>query len=310
MDYFIGWDVGAWKCKNAHKASCDALVVLDEQNAGWHYRNNLSETIQRVCDATQKAETLIDAWFALCGLSLRFSASDRYFIAIDTPLGWPKAFSLLLQGQLHADWRFERANKNSQNTLLFRRTERELGSSFSAVVDSIGSQSTKGMALLCALDAALESWGVWKSQNITLLETYPKACLRSRSFVDWMCGLQLTHDIREWYKPAKQKDKTLTSQEDNFDAAVCACAAKAFADGKPLLNQPPNEDAKHEKSEGWIFYPSGELVPAAVANSYSDVVNAVDVPTLSEAMCRFRTHINKIKSSDTAGPCDGEEDTE
>ena len=310
MDYFIGWDVGAWKCKNAHKASCDALVVLNNQNAVGHYRNNLSETIQQICNAAEKARTLINAWFALCEMPQRYTLDDKYFIAIDTPLGWPKAFSMLIQGRLHADWRFEKAHKNSQNTLLFRKTERELGSSFSAVVDSIGSQSTKGMALLCALDATFHSWGVWRSQNITLLETYPKACLRSRSFVDWMCKLQLTHDIREWYKPAKQKENALVSQEDNFDAAVCACAARAFAEGNPQLKHPPVNDSKDEKSEGWIFYPTGDLVPAAVANGYSDVVNAEDVPALGEAMCRFRTHINRKELSDVVETCEPEGDIE
>lgn len=309
MDYFIGWDVGAWKCKNTHNASCDAIVVLDEHNVAWHHRNNLSETIQRVCDTTEKAKTLIDAWFELCGMSQRFSPADRYFVGIDTPLGWPKAFSLLLQGKLHADWRFARADKNSQNTLLFRRTERELGSSFSTVVDSIGSQSTKGMALLCALEAANVSWGVWTSQNITLLETYPKACLRSRSFVDWMCELTMTRDIREWYKPAKKEDDALKGQEDTFDAAVCACTAKAFAAGSPELKLPPSEDLNEEMSEGWIFYPTGDLVPTTVANSYSDVVNAVDVPTLGEAMRRFRTHINKSEV-DRPQSYDQENDTE
>ncbi len=292
--YYIGWDVGAWKCKNASKASCDAIFVLNEQNEGWHYRNNLSETIQVVCDAQEKAKSLIDGWFNLCGMSQRYSASDTYFIAIDTPLGWPKSFSLLLQGQLDSDWRFERAKNNSQNSLLFRRTEREFGACFSAVVDSIGSQSTKGIALLCALDATLKSWGIWESQNITLVETYPKACLRSRSFVDWMNGLKLTRDIRDW-SPTKQN--VLTRQEDNFDAAVCACAAKAFAEASSQLRQPPDEDLKDEKSEGWIFYPTGELIPPTVANRYSDVINAEDVPTLGEAISRFRTHINKSKMS-------------
>jgi len=232
MKYYIGWDVGAWKCTNASNKSCDALFVMNEAGGIGHYRDNISPSIQAVCDsaAEVKAKRLIDEWFRLCGMEKEFSLDDEYCIAIDTPLGWPKSFSSLLNGQLDSKWRFSSDKPNNQNTLLFRRTERQLGSSFSAIVDAIGSQSTKGIALLCALQAKVHSWGVWTTPNITLIEAYPKACLRSVSCVEWMCGLTLTSDIREWHFPknkeTKKRERTLKNQEDTFDACICACLAR------------------------------------------------------------------------------------
>lgn len=299
MKYYIGWDVGAWKCTKANDASCDAIFVANEACALGHYRDNVSQTIQAVCDssADTKAKCLIDTWFTLCGMDQRYVSEDEYCIAIDTPLGWPKSFSMLLTGQLDVKWQFSSKQPNIQNTLLFRRTERELGSSFSAVVDAIGSQSTKGIALLCALQAEVHSWGVWKVKNLTLVEAYPKACLRSVAFVDWMCGLSLNWDIREWYEPAnkvtKRRERKLLSQEDNFDAGVCSCLARAFVEGKPPLKHPPQIDSEAELAEGWIFHPSGEMLKPMLASNYAKVVNAVDVSSLEEAIKKFRQHISQ-----------------
>ncbi len=299
MKYYIGWDVGAWKCTNSNNSSCDALFVLDETGEQKHYRDNISETIQMVCDAKdeEKNKCLIDKWFELCRLKARYSDGDQYYIAIDTPLGWSKSFGMLLNGKLDPRWTYDSEQPNIQNLLLFRRTERELGSSFSSIVDAIGSQSTKGIALLCALKSEAESWGVWVKRNIKLFETYPKACIRSLEFLRWMHDLRLRHDIREYYYPNNKdtgkKVRTLAKQDDIFDAAVCACLAKAFVEGALQLKRPPVSDDFAEQTEGWIFYPDGKLLGTRLLSKYVDVVNANDVATLSIGVTRLLERVTQ-----------------
>jgi len=298
-NYYIGWDVGAWECSSGHNKSCDALVVMnDEETLGFH-RDNMSVSIQEVCDAPtpEKPRKLIDSWFDMCDIPDRYSADASYFIAIDTPLGWPKAFTTLLNRKLDSTWKYVETESNVENKLLFRRTERELGGSLSGVVHAIGSQSTKGMALLCAVGAATTTWGVWRVANVTLFETYPKPCLRSAPFVAWMSGLDLSRDIRQWYNPVNKetnkKERTLLSQDDTFDAGVCACVARAFSKSSPELKQPPSTDPNNEQDEGWIFYPEGQLIQGAVANKYKTVVNATDVSTFGDAVRAFQKHVTR-----------------
>src|SRR5206468_2513418 len=113
----------------------------------------------------------------------------------------------------------------------------------SVIVDSIGSQSVKGMFLLQTLEAKEATWGVWKSGNITFFETYPKACLVRPEFVNWMLQLSLKADLQTTYQKLVSKNPQTYSAvkvipEDVFDAAVCACVARAFATGTPKLIAP------------------------------------------------------------------------
>jgi hypothetical protein len=211
MQYFIGWDVGAWKCTNADKKSCDALVIMDEAEIVGHHRNNVSESITHVMRVSPavKAADLINAWFARCKTQREYLPQDHYFVAIDTPLGWPKGFTNLLKGSLPKDWAFRLDDEDNKNPLLYRKTERTLTSGFSVVTQSIGSQSTKGMTLLLALEATAQSWGVWQKDNVTLFETYPKACLLSKQFVKWMTQQPCDSDIRDYYQTRRSRKSRL-----------------------------------------------------------------------------------------------------
>lgn len=295
MKYFIGWDVGTWSCTNGNKKSCDALVVIDEEKFLGHCRGNLSETICIQPDV--RPDDLISKWFQKCNVQKQYSGEDHYFVAIDTPLGWPKGFVSLLGGELPTSWTFCSSDYDIQNPLLFRCTERKLNSGFSVVTHSIGNQSTKGMSLICGLKAAHETWGIWTKGNVSLIETYPKACLRSEKFVDWMVTQPNGYDIREWYKPVdkttRKRTKALTIQDDTFDAAVCAFLAKAFGTRAVDLVQPPAADHDGEKAEGWIFYPAGPLIPENMADNYSSVTNSLAVSSFGEAVAAFQRHVKK-----------------
>ena len=252
MEYYIGWDVGAWQCRSSG-TSCDAIVILNEEGCLGHYRNSLSGTIQQLLDYKEDDADLflVDCWRKLCEIKTELSTEDKFVMAIDTPLGWPKDFVALINGEgVSERWKLPAPRKDIDNTLLHRRTERNLGASLSAITQQIGSQSTKGMALLDALNAVRQSWGVWTvNSRLTLVETYPACCLRSGSFVRWMQSQAAnTHDHDEELR------------DDTFDAYVCAFVAKAFAIEPSLLKPPPSEDTDQEIDEGWIFHPNGNLV--------------------------------------------------
>lgn len=70
MRYFIGWDVGTWKCTNGNNKSCDALVVTSDTAMLGHYRDNLSESISDIihADTGERCGLLIQTWLSLCGI--------------------------------------------------------------------------------------------------------------------------------------------------------------------------------------------------------------------------------------------------
>jgi hypothetical protein len=309
MQYFIGWDVGTWKCTDRSGKSCDALVVMDETGMLGHRRGNLSESIQNVVlsEPERKAACLIEAWFAECGVQRRYCLLDQYYIAIDTPLGWPKAFTALLEGVLPKTWAFKAGDEDNKNPLLYRKTEQQLEAGFSVVTHNIGNQSTKGISLVRGLGAGDKTWGVWRKDNVTLLETYPKACLRSEGFVGWMARQNCDHDIREWYRPVneetRRRERTLKDQDDTFDAGVCACLAKAFATCEVELVRPTTEGDDGDMREGWIFYPAEGLMSERLADNYIDVTNTPAVTTFCEAVAAYRKQVQDKRLGRSGSQC-------
>ncbi len=312
-NFYIGWDVGAWKCTKGKNDSCDALVVIDDSRIIGYHRNNLGETIRHLFDscAAERPSQLIKQWFSLCEIKDNdYSSDDQYYIAIDTPLGWPKDFKGLLDGTVPVNWSYQPISTNNiDNTLLYRYTERaKLKSGLSVIVDSIGSQSTKGMLLLQLLGAKCEDWGIWKaSNNITLFETYPKACLVRAGFVAWMAELNLNQILSESFKvqvskkgeKPKRYGTVSVIAEDVFDAGVCACVARAFAAGSPKLVRPTPDEPVEWKPEGWIFYPDQEgVVRQAIADNHKAVTCCESVTTFQEAIQAFQKH---LKGRNTPG---------
>lgn len=313
VNFYIGWDVGAWKCTNGKDDSCDAIVVMDGSRIIGYHRDNLGGTIRQLLDASaaERPALLIDQWFSLCNGEVKdkgYSQDARYYIAIDTPLGWPKDFKGLLDGNLPTKWAYQPASANIENTLLYRYTERaKLKSGLSVIVDSIGSQSAKGMLLLQLLGVKCEEWGIWKASNITLFETYPKACLVRAGFVAWMSELNLNQSLSESFKvqvsKKGEKPKKYGSisviAEDVFDAGVCACVARAFAMGSPKLERPTPDDPVEWKPEGWIFYPDQKELVAdqAIADGHKIATSCESVTTFQEAIQAFQRHL-AAKSSE------------
>jgi hypothetical protein len=302
--YFIGWDVGAWKCSTGRNNSCDAIVVLRDKAIVGHHRDNISSTLHDLAalPQEQRTESFINTWFDLaCHGDAHncYSPNDKYFIAIDTPLGWPKDFKTLLDGTLPEDWSYDHGEANLQNTLLYRYTERQkLACGLSVIVDSIGSQSVKGLVLLKTLGAREESWGVWTAGNVTFLETYPKACLVRPEFMEWIHGLQLTQSLADTFStlvgnnPNRYEDITVIT-EDLFDAGICACVAKAFADRQPRLTTPSDNDPVQYMSEGWIFYPDESMDGGShsIADGHKSKTCAEGVVTFHDSVVAFQKYI-------------------
>ena len=177
MEYFAGWDVGGWNCEN-NPASRDALAVLAMVDGtlsliGKVFRGNIRKQINR-------HDTLAAILNECCGTSI--DSSDPVTIAIDTPLGLPKALTDLVQLRT---FQKEMPESYSANPYLYRQTELWLfGKNFSplsAIKDMIGSQATKGMHLLAklGLETSDAQCGVWAAGNITALETYPTPVMTS-----------------------------------------------------------------------------------------------------------------------------------
>lgn len=309
-NYYIGWDVGAWKCSRGKDDSCDAIVIMDDDRIVGHYRDNLSDSLRQFSEspADDRCEAFIKNWLSRCDYgdeTLTFSPNHQYYIAIDTPLGWPKHFRVLLEPKLPGDWSYRHQDPNLCNSLLYRYTERaKLGSGLSVVVDSIGSQSVKALLLLQLLGAKESGWGIWKAGNITLIETYPKACLMRPGFVSWISGLKLDRDLTATFrvrltkKPDTYGSKTVIA-EDLFDAGICACVAKAFAEGHPKLVSPVPMDPIAFRSEGWIFYPdqSESVASQKVADGHKSTTCGTGIRTFHEAILAFQ---KRIANSDRA----------
>ena len=288
MKYYIGWDVGAWHCKSTGKGSKDALAILDEKQAlcGSLWEGNLSSLILKTSSQPDATSFFIDELFKLCKVanSPHKEPGNRFWLAIDTPLGWPTAFRELVMAPSEdtnssdADSPVTNAvvnlgNSKIHNPFLHRKTETLLGQSLSAVQDQIGSQSTKALYLLDLLKPIRESVGVWKNQTagLTILETYPAPCMRSFEFIDRMKSIST--------------DESITS-DDKFDALVCAGLASAIATDDGAFVSQPCEDCDVE--EGWIFAPQ-RCLPASGGISYGKLIGSQSPPkSLAELLSQIQ----------------------
>ena len=228
MIVFVGWDVGAWNC-DRNASSRDALVVLDEEGRkiGQPWRGNLRQTINEATDGTDFAARLL----ALCGLT----RADHVIVAIDAAMGFPVAFTQLINGGAPVG----DIGVSARNPYLRRRTELSLLAEgirpLSPVQDMIGAQATKAMHV-AARFAQRTGTGVWSDGvGLTLIETYPALCrLRSPGSFNTLT-------------------KEMTSlEQDILDAEVCAWVAKAFFLCPDAL-EPPTPDTP--VNEGWIWAP-------------------------------------------------------
>ena len=238
--YFIGWDVGAWHC-DKNRNSRDAWYVLSDNKefiAPKPFWGNCRKQILESNSALKFLNTLFEK------SELEFKGDDEVIIAIDTPLGFPSALLKLLNGQtLGPD---SLSLGFSKNPYLFRKTEMSLPKQkrpLSAVQDSIGAQATKGIHFINKFGFKAQEVGIWKVDNVTVIETYPATLNLYRTEVP----LDLKLICQEF---STSKEIQHSSYKDVQDAFLCARLAKEFHYNINALIS-PNESIP--KSEGWIW---------------------------------------------------------
>jgi hypothetical protein len=282
MRYFIGWDVGAWHCQEDGDSSKDAIAVLDEnlRLIGLWEGNLGDQLVEKHASGLAAANEFLDFVMSKCTPSGNDKpiSYHHFILAIDTPLGWPRAFLNLVR---HFSTKTVPARKVSKsfplsskiaNPLLHRKTETLLGKALSAVQDQIGSQSTKALFLLRDIGAVRAGCGVWNvdGANLSIIETYPSPCLRSLQFIEFLTSLQAEKEV---------------DSGDKFDGIVCAAAAFAFSrpESSNILLFPSTDI---DSAEGWIFRPN-DLIKASYAISYGRLIGNGD--SFAEMVSRICT---------------------
>ena len=232
--FYIGWDVGGWNCDKNGK-SRDALVIVDSglNIVGKPWRGNLRTTINEATDSADWIRRL----FSLCRAEV--PSQPRITLAIDTPLGFSKAFvRLVTERQPAGD-----VGRSDTNPYLFRETERFLFEHglkpLSAIKDMIGSQATKGMHALAKFAPLAPRCGVWSDgTQLTAIEAYPAACKASAT----INGMQQPYGK--------------LGHDDIDDALTCALIDHLFSDHVELLQLPSMSVVA---SEGWIWVPKDAI---------------------------------------------------
>lgn len=240
MKLFVGWDVGGWHC-DRNRESRDALVVLtvdaDGQPVltGKAWRGSLRATLLR-----HSGLNLVRAMLRHCDVSL--DGAEAVMIAIDAPLGWPRAMLELANG----GGLTEVSDRDFENPYTRRETElnliRQGFAPLSNVRDMIGSQSTKAMHFLRAADLAPQPRARWRAGSVTAIETYPAVALKNARCSTRHGQLMDTLLSRQSIsKPALP---------DVRDALACAVVAYSASEHPETIAEPP---VKYPPLEGWII---------------------------------------------------------
>jgi hypothetical protein len=245
----VGWDVGGWHC-DRNRESRDALSILEIEGSkppravGRPWRGNLRELLM-----SKTGPELMIGMLALCHVP---HAGDglEVTVAIDTPLGWPRAMlDLVLGGATSFVTSDDRVNPYTRRRTEIDLIERGIATPLSAVRDMIGSQSTKGIHFLRSAGLVERSPGVWRGgsndTSIAAIETYPAAAVATGGI----------DRLFEAVHPSVDKDAATpraVALDDLEDALRCAIVAHLFADEPDLLEAPPTEVPD---GEGWIMLP-------------------------------------------------------
>lgn len=236
----IGWDVGGWAGK---KQGLAAFIVRPGRTP-----ELVAPPLVRRIGAHKGGIRLAD-FVALAGVDTAAAIEDlRLVIAIDAPLGFPKAFRDLLGGNPEAGWR---GGRQLENPYALRETDRHIEARFklplSAPFDKLGNNATVAMHHVAR-------WRVEDGLQVppfdrpdghqpAAIEVYPAIVRQSP-----------TGSRPDWYR--ELAGEWATRSDDAGDAVVCAALALAWAHpyewGLPRLQGPT---VPLPGGEGWIYYP-------------------------------------------------------
>ena len=221
---YVGWDVGAWYAQK------DAVAFLSEDGEiiGIPEVRNLSDMIRK----SKSLRELLKNLAMQCSKTERDRRrldTGRIVLAIDAPLGMPIAARTLFSGGKSYEISTENFRKNE---LLFRKTETYLAERghkpMSMIQDMIGSQATKAVYMLRKFNFKMDDNGVWTSNRLVVIETYPSACPKG-------------------FRVGRSKNYT-----DQDDAITCARVARYYDKARHQLHAPIDN---LPTNEGWIWIP-------------------------------------------------------
>lgn len=190
--------------------------------------------------------------------------SGRTLLALDAPLGWPRALGEVLQGH-HAG-----GGVDAEPDAMFRRdtdhvVERQVGKrSLDVGADRIARTAHAALSFLQRLReltglAIPLAWEPGRIDGTTVIEVYPAATLASRRLPDsgYKKSTEAAAEIRRDLVAALSQEVQLDdSAKDSMqrndhvlDAVVCALAGFDFLTGSVVRPQ----DSALAQREGWIW---------------------------------------------------------
>lgn len=238
----IGWDAGGWRGKK------QGLAALIREETG--QIRLLQPPSGRSLEQWGEAHRL-DRFVEVATAGTATRKSHRVVIGIDAPLGFPSAFTKLLNGTATA---VNLEKEMIHNRYAFRETDRVIAERFkmplSASFDKLGNNAS--VAMHYALG--------WREQGLRVLpfdvddgvsdiaiEVYPAIVCESAG-----------GDRPSWLQPILNLAEGLERGSDTQDALVCAALALAYhscgTGGLPRMAGP---DRELPKGEGWIYTPEG-----------------------------------------------------
>ncbi|MFM8353132.1 MAG: DUF429 domain-containing protein [Actinomycetales bacterium] len=228
-------------------------------------------------------------WHAHCATVtelIRPAGDDQILAAVhecdcagfDVPLGWPALFASFIADQ-RDDRQLPLADADAWRDLAYRQTDRIVAQEFGKTPLSVSTDRIALAAIRGAtLQARLRDAGVDVSRDGSgrILETYPAVALmrwgitvegpykgtdRARSAANLTRLVDVLMEAAPWLKLGPYEG-LCRSNDDAFDAVICALIARAHQRGQCTRPTPEQQDLA--RIEGWIAVPVAPLAALLV----------------------------------------------
>jgi len=248
----VGWDVGGW----IGRKQAIALAEWKGHSAQW-LGIQMCFSVAQLGENWNMDDLVRRAWPEAPSGILQ---THELVIAIDAPLGFPVAFSELLDGR--ATPSVDPTSAEIDNPLAYRETDRHIYRTFrkkplSASFDKLGNNATVAMVhtrrLATAGQLRVAPFDEPQKGIPTAIEVYPALLKQKRRSGD-QSAAECISNVRALL-PMGVSDGT-----DECDACLCALMALAYGYGGQIVGLPsmqaPTGGMAEIKREGWIFYAS------------------------------------------------------
>ncbi len=242
----IGWDVGGWMGKK----NAFAFSTFDTEKQEFKF---LTDPFHTLVPSTG----FFDIQEVAAERGIHLEEYDKVVIGIDAPLGFPRMYKEMVNGNISA---LSKPEKEILSPFAYRDTERFIHHTFrkkplSAPFDKIGNNLT--LALYHA-HFWNEKYGfhihpqeAGEDDQRIMIEVYPALVKLDTMY----------RHVWQFLDAYKSK-----FNDDEYDASICSFIATIHASGPHFLQglhtpAPPNDPVYRE--EGWIYYIQGNKDPSA-----------------------------------------------